>query len=80
MAVNPWMNEQVVARRSAEMERVASELRMARQALASKHAAKPGPVARRTGRILMAMGWRLAGPDALPMGLEHRLAGGQSHA
>lgn len=79
MAVNPWMNEQVVAHRSAELERVASELRMARQAHASQQVAKPGPLARRAGRMLMSMGWRLAGPEALPMGLDHRLAG-RGHA
>ena len=80
MAVNPWwMSQQLMAQRSAELERAANEFRMARSARAPKHIAKPGPVARRTGRVLMAMGWRLAGPEALPMGLDRRLAG-RGHA
>lgn len=67
MVGNPWFSEQLAAQKMAALARVADEERLAGAARRGpRRARRRGAIARRVGHALVATGYRLGGPDALP--------------
>jgi hypothetical protein len=69
--IQPWIAKELLNQKAAELERAAAP-RWPGQA--SGRASLRGFVAVRTGRALVALGWRLGGSAALPATIRRRLA------
>ncbi len=76
--IQPWIARELISQRVAELERAAPARRLGNETRRlgneSGRSRSLGFVATRTGRALVAFGWRLGGEAALPATVRRRLA------
>lgn len=69
--IQPWIAKELLNRKAAELERAACPRWPGQE---SERTCPRGFVAVRTGRALVALGWRLGGAAAVPTTIRRRLA------